>query len=242
MPYIYKYLVHNEIIYIGQAKNEERLISRIHAHASGTGLDKKFLPYLYKVKIYVHKCSTKKEMDSLETLFIDCYKPILNVQGVTEFEASFCPDKMVEWTPYRESDFAAVAESSEASVQEKRRKRRITKLQKNIYDIEQTIKVVQEAYYLIKDIPNIELLKQIEVNDEETMENLCDASYRQVTDNGGLLIASLGFRERNKDLGFTNIFVFSEYKQQLVNNYLSDMERYRKTIADCKTELEALTS
>lgn len=140
------------------------------------------------------------------------------------------------------NNFAAVAESSEASVQEKRRKRRITKLQKNIYDIEQTIKVVQEAYYLIKDIPNIELLKQIEVNDEETMENLCDASYRQVTDNGGWLIASLGFRERNKDLGFTNIFVFSEYKQQLVNNYLSDMERYRKTIADCKTELEALTS
>lgn len=77
--YVYKYVHHGDVIYIGKTDDIGR---RVIEHASGQGLEEKFLPYLENADIYFHECCNEVEMSALERLLINQYKPILNVVDV----------------------------------------------------------------------------------------------------------------------------------------------------------------
>ena len=96
--YVYKYVVNSEIIYIGLTDNLQR---RIKEHASGVGLESKFLPYLDIADIYYHECGNETEMKALESLLINHYKPILNVVDVEPGEST--ANINVTWEKYDEN-------------------------------------------------------------------------------------------------------------------------------------------
>lgn len=66
--YIYKYIDHNEIVYIGKSTN---LVSRINQHKSDKlkGIE----------NIWIFECNTELEMNSYEYFLIQKYRPSLNV-------------------------------------------------------------------------------------------------------------------------------------------------------------------
>ena len=70
--FVYKYVYNNKIIYIGLTDDMKR---RVYEHASGVGIESKFLPYLDNVEIYYHQCGNETEMRALESLLINHFKP-----------------------------------------------------------------------------------------------------------------------------------------------------------------------
>ena len=70
--HIYKYVVDDEIVYIGKSKT---LDARIRQHS----YEEDFKPYLKNCKIFCFECANSVEMDLLEMGLINQYKPILNV-------------------------------------------------------------------------------------------------------------------------------------------------------------------
>lgn len=70
---IYKYVWHDEIVYIGKADKD--IMSRIVAHKA----ESKFQPYLKDCVIYYTECVNPAHTTILETYLINKYKPRLNV-------------------------------------------------------------------------------------------------------------------------------------------------------------------
>lgn len=70
---IYKYVYHDDIIYIG--KSDSSLIGRIRGHEK----ENKFKPYLSDSQIYYFTCLNPAETTIYETFLINKYKPVLNV-------------------------------------------------------------------------------------------------------------------------------------------------------------------
>lgn len=71
---LYKYVFHDEIIYIGMSKDD--ISRRIKEHAS----ESKFVPYLKECKIFFAPFTRNNHLiKAYETLLIDEYCPILNV-------------------------------------------------------------------------------------------------------------------------------------------------------------------
>lgn len=70
--YLYKYIYKGDIIYIG--KTNDNLERRIFSHIN----EDKFLPYIKEAEIYVMKLSNCTEVNALEMLLINKYRPILN--------------------------------------------------------------------------------------------------------------------------------------------------------------------
>ena len=101
--FVYKYVVSDEIIYVGIALD---IVRRVHDHRRCSGLDKKFAPYINKAEIYVHECTKESEMRALETLLIDFYKPILNETGKTSIPSSLSPaGSLLSWDLYDETEY-----------------------------------------------------------------------------------------------------------------------------------------
>lgn len=71
--FIYRYLICDEVIYIGKTKRD--LKKRIDEHK----LERKFMPYLAKAKIEYYETATEVEMDIHEKYWINVYMPKLNV-------------------------------------------------------------------------------------------------------------------------------------------------------------------
>lgn len=70
--YIYKYVIDEDIIYIGLSERD--LQYRLYEHS----IEEKFLPYIPTAKIYYFTVKNKTEMKIMEKLLIDKYTPILN--------------------------------------------------------------------------------------------------------------------------------------------------------------------
>lgn len=96
--FVYKYVYHNDVIYVGKTDNMKR---RVDEHASGQGLEAKFLPYLHESDIYFHECCNEVEMSALERLLINQYKPILNVKDVTAGDSTVTIE--IDWQYYIET-------------------------------------------------------------------------------------------------------------------------------------------
>lgn len=93
--YVYKYVHQGDVIYIGKTDDVAR---RVNEHASGQGLEEKFLPYLEGVDIYFHECGNEVEMSALERLLINQYKPILNIVDVQPGASTIVID--MDWVYY----------------------------------------------------------------------------------------------------------------------------------------------
>lgn len=97
--FIYKYVYQDDIIYIGKTIDLPR---RIAEHASGQGIESKFNPYLKECEIYYHQCCNELEMDAVERLLINHFKPVLN--DVDIFPELSTIQIEVDWLYYSELD------------------------------------------------------------------------------------------------------------------------------------------
>lgn len=90
---VYKYVYNGEVIYIGKTDAENGFQKRINAH-------KKEHELFNKSEIYIHRCKDKTETDSLETILINAYKPILNKMKLYDYEIE--PPKLnwIHWKIY----------------------------------------------------------------------------------------------------------------------------------------------
>lgn len=94
--YVYKYVVNDEIIYIG--KNDTDLHSRIKQHES----EPKFKPYLEDCKIYYIELANSIMSDVVESELIRKFKPLLNVAKTSEW--SGLPFPSIEWKEYKKTE------------------------------------------------------------------------------------------------------------------------------------------
>lgn len=92
--FVYKYVHNGVVIYVGLTDN---IIRRVAEHASGQGLEAKFLPYLDS-EIYYHRCGNEVEMRALESLLINQYKPILNIVDCQPGDSTVNID--IDWECY----------------------------------------------------------------------------------------------------------------------------------------------
>lgn len=97
--FVYKYTYNEEVIYIGKTDDVAR---RVREHASGQGLEEKFVPYLDGAEIYFHECCNEVEMSALERLLINQYKPVLNVVDVVPGNATVLIE--LDWKRYIQSN------------------------------------------------------------------------------------------------------------------------------------------
>jgi predicted GIY-YIG superfamily endonuclease len=93
--FVYKYICDGEVIYVGKTDDIHR---RVLEHASGQGIEEKFLPYLDKSDIYFHECANEVELSALERLLINQHKPKLNVVDVQDGHSTVFLE--VEWLYY----------------------------------------------------------------------------------------------------------------------------------------------
>jgi predicted GIY-YIG superfamily endonuclease len=93
--FVYKYVCDGDVIYVGKTDDIHR---RVVEHASGQGLEEKFVPYLGRCDIYFHECGNEVEMSALERLLIHQHKPALNVVDVQPGRSTVSLD--MEWQYY----------------------------------------------------------------------------------------------------------------------------------------------
>lgn len=93
--YIYKYVFHDEIIYIGKVDSD--LKRRVEEHAK----EEKFLPYLKEAVVFCIQLANPTETTFMELYLINKYKPVLNVvakyDGMTNIQV---PEPT--WIPYEQ--------------------------------------------------------------------------------------------------------------------------------------------
>ena len=88
---VYKYVYNDEVIYVGKTDAENGFKKRIDRH-------KKENELFNKSDIYVYKCKDKTETDSLETILINAYKPVLNKMKVYDYKID--PPEL-NWIPWK---------------------------------------------------------------------------------------------------------------------------------------------
>lgn len=93
--FIYKYVLKDEIIYIGKTKN---LDNRIYQHS----MEEKFKPHLKESVIFYFECANSVEMDLIERALINQYKPKLNVYDKHDGFSGNIIVKEPKWTIYKE--------------------------------------------------------------------------------------------------------------------------------------------
>lgn len=142
MYYIYKYEVNGEIIYIGKTQD---IVQRVKTHSHCNGDDEKFLPYIDKAEIFVHKCESKRIMESLEKLLINYYKPILNVVDVLPEKATY-DVTITDWKLYNENDFIKVQQKESVITSRKYLNRE---------DIEKSLLCIERVYSLFQALPDL---------------------------------------------------------------------------------------
>lgn len=107
--YIYRYVYHGEIIYLG--KTNRNLYYRIQEHKN----EVKFMPYLSEVKIQYYELKTQVEMDIAEKYWINVYSPILNVVDMDGAMFNFTLPKPC-WKTYDDAMFRQmIADASYSS-------------------------------------------------------------------------------------------------------------------------------
>lgn len=158
--YVYKYVHRGDVIYIGKTDDVAR---RVNEHASGQGLEEKFLPYLEDVDIYFHECGNEVEMSALERLLINQYKPILNIVDVQPGASTVAID--MNWVYYD-----ALPDSSEGVIEHEIKMcwKNIHSNMTRMFTYEKELKVLQEEMQHL--LPFYEYLNK---HADEFMKNPC---------------------------------------------------------------------
>ena len=141
--FIYRYLICDEVIYIGKTKRD--LKKRIDEHK----LERKFMPYLAKAKIEYYETATEVEMDIHEKYWINVYMPKLNVVDKEGAKFSFSIEDNVIWKSYdsyseRKKDFLLGEPNNKLSLKEKEFQRLEEKLQL-YYNAEEYVQYLFES-------------------------------------------------------------------------------------------------
>lgn len=130
MFYIYKYVLNNDIVYIGQTQDLHR---RIQNHSKEIGLGDN-----NKIEIYYSQVPNKISMDIYEYLLIKKYKPKYNKQYNNDIEVLCSLDKEPTWILYIEPKNL----NKEKSIKEK-----LTKEEIKIRQMAGIAKAKQEGKY-----------------------------------------------------------------------------------------------
>ncbi|MBQ2183491.1 MAG: GIY-YIG nuclease family protein [Lachnospiraceae bacterium] len=156
---VYKYIFENTVIYVGKTND---IVRRMAEHASGLGLEKKFLDYP-NADVFVHKCGSEAEMDFLEKALIYFYKPRLNENDADSGEITF--EISLEWLPVDLLlDRAFDAEIMSIRKQISANETRIKRYQKEADDISKSLKPLSDFCSFLEN--NREML--------ETHGPICD--------------------------------------------------------------------
>lgn len=91
---IYKYIKNGEVVYVGKSAND--VPRRVRSHSK----EEKFKPFIDSC-IFVAECKNPAHMNILETLFINYYKPVLNVADKYGDDLDIAIPE-IEWIPYEE--------------------------------------------------------------------------------------------------------------------------------------------
>lgn len=73
---MYKYVVDDEVVYVGKTKN---LSTRIREHNYCCGIDEKFAPYVGRASVYYAELPNSGTMSAVESILIAIHRPVLNV-------------------------------------------------------------------------------------------------------------------------------------------------------------------
>lgn len=90
---VYKYVYNGEVIYVGKTDAENGFKIRINGH-------KKENELFNKSDIYIYECRDKTETDSLETILINAYKPILNKMKLYDYKIDPPELNWIPWENY----------------------------------------------------------------------------------------------------------------------------------------------
>lgn len=100
MPYVYRYMIGDEWIYVGKASRS--VSDRVKAHAK----EEKFYPFLSQCSISFLTFESIGDMATAESALIKAFKPKLNIADKTEY--SF-PIQITfddtQWKEYKENEF-----------------------------------------------------------------------------------------------------------------------------------------
>lgn len=140
--FIYRYLICDEVIYIGKTKRD--LKKRIDEHK----LEKKFMPYLSNTKIEYYETATEVEMDIHEKYWINMYMPKLNVVDKKGAKFSFSINNVV-WKSFdsyleQKKDFLLCEPDNKSCLKEKEFQRLEEKLQL-YYNAEEYVQYLFES-------------------------------------------------------------------------------------------------
>ena len=89
---VYKYVYNGEVIYVGKTNAKNGFKKRIACHEKENEL-------FNQSDIYIYECKNKAETDSLETVLINAYKPMLNKNQVYDYKLE--PPKL-NWVPWQD--------------------------------------------------------------------------------------------------------------------------------------------
>ena len=101
MPYVYKYVLNDEIIYIGKSNQEN--FNRLRQHGNGNESDN--IPVaahreIDAAKIYIAGFESALVTDAIESLLIQKYRPKYNVRVTNTYEGLDCGE--IKWIPLEE--------------------------------------------------------------------------------------------------------------------------------------------
>lgn len=124
--YIYKYVLNNEIIYVG--KNNTNLIERINQHAA----EERFAQYNGDIEIYYIEVTSGFTSEALETLLIQKYQPVMNTEKKGEkLMIEFVEPEWKNYEEYKkEYELQREHNSKLGNVLLERKKRKAIRLQK----------------------------------------------------------------------------------------------------------------
>lgn len=144
--FVYKYVVNNQIIYIG--KCDAKLERRIYEHS----MEGKFKPYLNSCQIFYTKLLNKTMSDVVESELIRRYKPILNVAKMSDWAGLDFPELLWELyisAPHKLPNKIANKKSSTTAIKQRKLKLS-TKIKETVCNKEK----YKNSVYYINEILN----------------------------------------------------------------------------------------
>ena len=140
--YIYRYVYHNDVIYVGKTKRP--LHERIGEHAN----EQKFFPYLNDSVIQFFVTNTGVEMDIYEKYLINYYSPRLNVVDMDHAEFGFSLP-IPAWQVYDGRESFYVSKKDPDSVVTKEDTRKVS-LVNRLNELEREANLIENAQVLLE--------------------------------------------------------------------------------------------
>ena len=141
---IYKYIHDDKVVYVGKTDAEYGFQNRIKCHEKEHEL-------FNKSKIYIHLCKDQTETDSLETILINAYKPVLNKAKLYDYEIIPPELEWVSWEEYYCKDKVVKIDDVVSCVENNMNQ---IKIGKKYYDFNYNVSFVVNKFSALYPIAN----------------------------------------------------------------------------------------